>query len=433
MKLNQALALGSVFVGLVATTHATNARVESMGKNTNFIMDDISIFDNPANVGIYPNHLIGGFGNLTEEDVLNNITDPQNPQFGGIFALGIGADTDRDPKFLIGGLLNRKDALLGYLPDQVIVPIEGLASQSEQIAVPTTVTNIDGFLGLSTESGNLFGAHIYTAVQDGISDDGTVDPRFYASVLRFDLGTNFSFNEDIDWEISAGVNRLHFGADDSDFFDVGEFGYSVETRMFSTLAALNGELVPHLQYDYIQTFGRENTNLSMGLGVNVGMERGFFWLGVDYINFEEITEGWTKDEVTGSVTADQHPNNENEYGNDFRTETGAVVSFGIERNIWVDWFVIRVGGQKKISWVECSPAEAEDSRFDTSFCGESGAYMSTNPVGNGTLEDHLGFGIGINIEEKLKVDATLAEDLLFRNPFDGAPRFVSRISATYSF
>jgi hypothetical protein len=48
----------------------------------------------------------------------------------------------------------------------------------------------------------------------------------------------------------------------------------------------------------------------------------------------------------------------------------------------------------------------------------------------------VGFGIGINVEEKLKVDATLAEDILytFGNLFSGPTHHViSRISATYSF
>jgi hypothetical protein len=33
----------------------------------------------------------------------------------------------------------------------------------------------------------------------------------------------------------------------------------------------------------------------------------------------------------------------------------------------------------------------------------------------------------------LKIDVTVAEDLLFRNPFQGEGRLFSRISATYSF
>ena len=54
-------------------------------------------------------------------------------------------------------------------------------------------------------------------------------------------------------------------------------------------------------------------------------------------------------------------------------------------------------------------------------------------IANGTADDHVGFGFGINIEEKLKIDVTVAEDLLFRNPFQGESRIFSRLDATYSF
>jgi hypothetical protein len=61
----------SVAFGIIGagSAFATFARVESMGKNTTYIMDDVSIFDNPANINLYPNFLIGGFGPYTEDVV----------------------------------------------------------------------------------------------------------------------------------------------------------------------------------------------------------------------------------------------------------------------------------------------------------------------------------------------------------------------------
>ena len=60
MNLKSALAVGAAFGILgVGSAFATFARVESMGKNTTYIMDDVSIFDNPANINLYPNYLIG--------------------------------------------------------------------------------------------------------------------------------------------------------------------------------------------------------------------------------------------------------------------------------------------------------------------------------------------------------------------------------------
>ena len=63
MNLRTAAAFGAAFGILgVGSAFATFARVESMGKNTTYIMDDVSIFDNPANANLYSNYLIGGFG-----------------------------------------------------------------------------------------------------------------------------------------------------------------------------------------------------------------------------------------------------------------------------------------------------------------------------------------------------------------------------------
>ena len=113
-----------------------------------------------------------------------------------------------------------------------------------------------------------------------------------------------------------------------------------------------------------------------------------------------------------------------------------MISFGIERNIWWDWFVIRVGGQKSILYTDCNVnSKNEDKYKDGKYgiCKEDGNFFTTNPLADGTSKDHIGFGFGINIEEKLKIDVTVAEDLLFRNPFQGEGRIFSRISATYSF
>jgi hypothetical protein len=113
-----------------------------------------------------------------------------------------------------------------------------------------------------------------------------------------------------------------------------------------------------------------------------------------------------------------------------------LISFGIERNIWWDWFVIRVGGQKSILYTDCDVNNKNADKYNDKqygICKDDGNFFSTNPLGDGTSKDHIGFGFGINSEEKLKIDVTVAEDLLFRNPFQGEGRLFSRISATYSF
>ena len=68
MNLKTVAAVGAAFGILgVGSAFATFARIESMGKNTTYIMDDVSIFDNPANINLYSNYLIGEFGPYTQD------------------------------------------------------------------------------------------------------------------------------------------------------------------------------------------------------------------------------------------------------------------------------------------------------------------------------------------------------------------------------
>jgi hypothetical protein len=107
---------------------------------------------------------------------------------------------------------------------------------------------------------------------------------------------------------------------------------------------------------------------------------------------------------------------------------GGLISFGIERNVWWDWLVLRVGGQKEITY--------RDQTSNSTNPSETFNFLYTNPTNDGSSNDAVGFGVGINIEEKLKVDATVAEDVpyTFGNLFSGPlHHLISRISATYSF
>ncbi|MBR2090130.1 MAG: hypothetical protein IJ905_07170, partial [Fibrobacter sp.] len=138
MNLRTAAAVGTAFGILgVGSAFATFARVESMGKNTTYIMDDVSIFDNPANANLYSNYLIGGFGAYTDNDMTaGGNKDPQHPSFGGIFSISFGDDNNPDPKFTIGGLFGRINYDLAmYLPDYV------QTSNNSYAKVPETVTN----------------------------------------------------------------------------------------------------------------------------------------------------------------------------------------------------------------------------------------------------------------------------------------------------
>ena len=438
MNLKTVAAVGTA-IGIfgVGSAFATFARIESMGKNTTYIMDDVSIFDNPANINLYSNYLIGEFGPYTDRVEVGANRDPQHPNFGGIFSIAIGGDNNPDPRISIGGLFGRINAdLIQYLPDVVI------GDNGSKTNVPETVTNFDGFLGGTLTNGNAWGLHVYIATQDGgdKGEDGNyqVKKDAFASIVQADGGMNFQFTNYFDLEFSLALARIQYGPEHHNFFDDGNFSWLIKSRAFFTLDAINGELVPALNLKFIDAPGLDEKHAQVGVGINVALDRGFFWMGLDFIYNKRKAHDWIFDKTLnnnkGAWVYDSR-NEDNKHW-DERTDIGGMISFGIERNIWWDWFVIRVGGQKSILYTDCNVnAKNMDKYNDNKYgiCRDDGNFFSTNPLANGTSKDHVGFGFGINIEEKLKIDVTVAEDLLFRNPFQGEGRLFSRISATYSF
>ena len=430
MKLRSAIAVGTAFGILgVGSAFATFARIESMGKNTTYIMDDVSIFDNPANINLYPNYLIGEFGPYTQDVPAGTNQDPMFPNFGGIFSLSLGDENNPDPRLSIGGLFGRiNNELARFLPTYVIGENARVISR-----VPETVTNFDGFLGGTLSSGDAWGLHIYIAHQDGGTETPSglyqVDDNAYASIVQADAGLNMQFGGNIDFEFSFALARIQFGPDHKNFFDDGDFSFLVKSRAFFTLEAIDGELVPALSANFIEAPGIDNKHAQVGVGINVALDRGFFWLGADFIWDQLKAHDWTYNYATGESTYNSQNNDDPAW--DKRRDIGGMISFGSERNIWWDWFVIRVGGQKSILYTSCD--QHDKNKGKNGVCNDDGNFFSTNPLADGTADDHVGFGFGINIEEKLKIDVTVAEDLLFRNPFQGEGRIFSRISATYSF
>ncbi|MCQ2096657.1 MAG: hypothetical protein MJY87_01775 [Fibrobacter sp.] len=435
MNLRTAAAVGAA-IGVfgVGSAFATFARVESMGKNTTYIMDDVSIFDNPANANLYSNYLIGGFGAYTDNNLqAGGNYDPQHPTFGGIFALSFGDDNNPDPKFTIGGLFGRISDLAMYFPDRVQV------GSRAYVNVPETVTNFDGFLGGTFSSGDAWGLHIYIAHQDGgeMDESGDFQPSddTHASIVQADAGVNIQTSSGTSYEASFGLARIQYGPGHYEFFDNGDFTFLAKARAFFTLDAIDGELVPAASMKLAQAPGIDDKNAQVGLGINVAMDRGFFWMGLDFVWRQFKAHDWVYDKnVAGGSWIYDARDEDGDRNWDKRSDIGGKISFGIERNIWWDWFVIRVGGQKSIMYTECdvnSKNKYSDSRYG--ICKDDGTFFSTNPLADGTSKDHVGFGFGINIEEKLKIDVTVAEDVLFRNPFQGEGRIFSRLDATYSF
>jgi len=426
-------------VGSVST-FATNARVESMGKNSTFIMDDISIFDNPANINLYPNFLIGELGNyitLTDSVGPGQNRDPLDPWFGGIFSLKISADNS----ISIAGVLNRKEErLLKYFPNRVISANSPIEYRDIGEPAPVPATNFDGFLGANIGS-KAFGAHVYLAHQDGLNGDGRISPEAFTSALQVDLGTNIEISNDYSIEVSIGSARMQFGPRDRKLFDPDLLSYFGNIRLFSRINAINGHLIPVASFRNMVAPGRDELDAGLGMGVDAAFDRGFFWMGLKgFYNNQRAGSTWTVNNNGESVFTDDLTSDLWGEGSIARLwQFGGTISFGIEKNIWWDWFVLRVGGQKTIAYADYKAGGEPDGRSilcpnkKASGCKSDGNYFITNKTSDGTRDDNVGFGFGINVEEKLKIDATVAEDVVFRNPFQGEGRLISRISATYSF
>jgi len=406
---------------------ATNARVESLGKTSTFIMDDISIFDNPANINLYPNFLIGELGNYVRQNPQpGQNQDPLDAWFGGIFSLKLSADNSVS----IAGVLNRKEErLLKYFPDQII-------GANGIIKAPEPVTNFDGFLGANLGN-KAFGIHIYIAHQTGLSGDNEITSDAFASAAQLDLGTNIELSSDYSIEVSAGAARMQYGPSEHKFFDSNLLSAFFDMRLFSRVSLINGHLIPVISFRNMNAPGRDELDVGAGMGVDAAFDRGFFWLGLKgFYNKQRAGSTWAKDTLGKTIYTD--PKDGKAWGDITSLgQFGGTISFGIERNIWWDWFVIRVGGQKTIAYANY---KSEDDKDNNILCpsnigctSKEGKFFMTNPTNDGTKNDNVGFGFGINIEEKLKIDATVAEDVVFRNPFQGEGRLISRVSATYSF
>ncbi|MEN9353778.1 MAG: hypothetical protein RL318_1103 [Fibrobacterota bacterium] len=405
-------ALAAFAVAGTSLSYATYSRVESMGKHDTYFMDDISVWTNPANINIYPNYLMGDLGRMVssgkpapgEMDALARYNkDPSSPWFGAVFAKSLGDEKspNRYPQIAIGGAFNRDDEMLKYLD----------AGNRFKITTDSLPLKMDGMLGFTASNGIMLGVKGYGA-GNSVDQDGVLKSSWFT---RFILGANIPLAQGADLEVSGGITNFDYThkVKDVDSLAVAglksDIGFDGRVRAFFSIPAISGEVVPAASFMSIKPLGREITDVKAGCGVNVSLDRGFFWIGADYIHHNEVNKLALDSKV----------------GNYELTGNGARVSFGIERNIWTDWLVLRVGGQKYMMSNE-NKTEKGGVRSD----------WSTNPIGDGTENDHVGFGIGLNIEDKLKIDATMGEDLVFTggNLLGGPVDHVfSRISATYSF
>lgn len=422
--------------GLLCSLIATDSRILTMGRTDDFFMDDYSVFRNPANISIYPNMLMGSLGIYKEDPELDDTSslaglsshnrDPQKPFFGGIlsYSLNQSADAgDQYPMLSLGVVLNRYDEALNFLlpeSEQFFGHSRGTDLNLSRPNYEAPVGKVDVLLGIALKNGAMIGCGGYMAFQK-MKVDG--DAREEMKLFKGSLGVNWPIAKTMDLEVSLnGGIMTQIGRVDSVSGVINHIKYDTvchndifvkaDIRLFSALSTLNGDFVPHLGFDYMQFNQGDEAYIDFeaGIGMNLNIDRGFFWTGLELFYQENSNKYFATEKV---------------YQKKYRAQEryGARISFGIERNIIWDWFVWRVGATKMLAFEKVGGANGQSKWIE-------------NPEADAGDEDHVAFGLGLNIENRLKVDVVFAEDVFYTwsNLISGNHHHLTnRITVTYSF
>ncbi len=432
--MNKLLA-GLMVAGSASALFATDARIATMGGTDHFFRDPHSIYRNPANIGMYDRILIGSYGIYSEELAPESDTtrqsnkDASRPYFGAVMSLG---GTEENPsKFIFGATFNRHDSLLNYLDPnhkdffRSSQDYKGLEraqlSKKPFLDTDELAGKVDLFAGYTLQNGMTVALSNYFAFQ---SEKGnSAKDSTLTSLVKTSVGVSGPVSENADLEavISLGLMSMRGtytptdGAEDDGILNIAEndIAFSTDVRSFIDMPLINGDFVPHIQANFI-TFDKDESivDFNAGLGVNSNIDRGFFWTGVEffYKNNSKALLPHLMDSTHVDLSEADNFSKVNSYG--------GKVAMGIERNIGFDWLVWRVGGAKVLE-------------YETREDGDKGSRFLTNPEG-----DVVSFGLGIDIEERINVDAVIAESNLYTlgNIISGDSHHInSRISATFKF
>jgi hypothetical protein len=415
-----------ILAGWFVGSYATDARVFTMGGHDDFFMDDYSIFRNPANINYYPNMLLGSPGVLLQNSdtgayaaLQRKNTDPQRPYFGPILSYSLNQSSESGTQYPLlsaSVILNRYDDMLDYLNPYSKTFTDAFPSLTipandsrHSLAVLTPIGKIDFMLGYALQNGVMIGASGYFAFQK----EDTLGQLLESSLYRGNIGVNWPIAKSMNLEVSVGITSItglcgmvdtfisKTNAESVDTIANNDISVRGDIRLFSALTSLNGDFVPHFGINYVSLHDYSDLNVAFGLGVNVNIDKGFFWAAL-----EGLYEA--KDYSMGN--ADSLP-----------TGVGGRISAGLERNVLFDWWVWRIGVNKQLMYVSN---------------GSSNGHWEQNPEADGSNHDSFALGWGLNIENRLKVDVVLAEDMFYTwtNLISGsAAHLTNRITATYSF
>lgn len=401
--------------GFFASSFATDARVLTMGRHDNFFMDDVSIFRNPANINYYPNMLMGSLGVFLPDTIDTTLyaslrmrnKDPQKPYAGTILSYSLNQSSEggnQYPLLSIGAIFNRPDPLLDYLNPRSDLFIGEFGKLNYTMKDP--IGKMDIMIGYAFPNGGMIGAGGYFAFQN-LMDNNV---RYISNIYKGNVGINWPLAKSMNLEASINIASLEGkGSSGSSnnpdsLITVAnkEYSWKGDIRLFSALTSFNGDFVPHLGIEHIKLLkGKYSlTDVAGGLGININIDKGFFWAALEGL-YESKELKLTGDSLKSSI--------------------GGRISAGLERNVIWDWWVWRIGVNKKIMYVTDNE---ENGRWEQ------------NPEANASDYDFFSFGWGLNIENRFKVDAVIAEDVFYTwtNLVSGSMHHLTnRITATYSF
>jgi hypothetical protein len=407
--------------GYCASSFATDARVLTMGRHDDFFMDDVSIFRNPANINYYPNMIMGSLGVYGQDTtgskqpysaLIQQNKDPQRP-FGGVilsYSLNQSSEAGNQyPLISFGAIFNRYDYMLDYL-NPGSTPFQNAIGSNFNLAAP--VGKIDLMLGYAMPNGAMIGVGGYLAFQN--ETDTIYNANMESNLYKGNVGINWPLAKSMNLEVSLDVSSIRGkGIVYSNSADTGglpqtiadgDMSFKGDVRLFSALSSFNGDFVPHIGIEKINLMkGKyDQLDVSGGLGVNINIDKGFFWTAI-----EGLYESTDKNYLPTTTST---------------SGIGGRISAGLERNVIWDWWVWRIGVMKRLLYV-------------TDGAGNNGRWEQ-NPEADASDDDFAAIGWGLNIENRLKVDIVLSENMWYTltNLVSGSSKYLlNRATITYSF
>ncbi|MGM0443285.1 MAG: hypothetical protein ACQEQV_03775 [Fibrobacterota bacterium] len=417
--------LAAAVVGGVLPAAASYSRVETMGGAEYFMAEDYTaIFRNPALVSSYGRYLFGDLGMYhdtvtgTNEALELENSDPIRPFFGATYYMSQNEDSSG---LYVGAAFNRYDRMTGYvLPgeDNFIGFPRNADTESAYDGIQY-MDNLRGKIDLLTayrmKNGWTLGLSGYLAMQD--STDGS-DFNAMSRVANGRFGVSGEVADKVMLDASVSVSALTLDGyqetqnmPDGSVMD-NDIAYTIDARL---LAALDDYrmFIPHIQANVVNFEGGDEriVDFNAGFGMNTRIDRGNFWAGM---------EGFYQD--NSSALLDTTGSDNLRYAK--LNEYGGKVMVGIERNMLTEWLVWRAGAHHKLSKV--TYADGNEGEF---FAGSA----DKDKYGKSPT---ITFGLGLAIEDRLFVDAVVAEDLFytFSNLVSGNMDHLStRISARFEF